>query len=61
MPKYFFQDGEHFFDEKENEIVFSYPGYVKNDNDIEGAKRARAQFLLDFPEYKQYAGKTFMQ
>lgn len=54
--KTFYQDGADFY-LSDGQLrgqytpVASYPELVKNDSDLEGAIKARTQFLIDHPEF----------
>jgi hypothetical protein len=52
-----FQDGADFYreiigpdDEAISEHIKSYPNIVKNDYDMEGARKAREAFAKEFPQ-----------
>lgn len=51
MPR-FIQDGYSFYESKNGAVIASYPKLVKDDHDMEGATKAREQFLKEFPDYK---------
>ena len=46
-----FQDGAQFYDSFNGALIAEYRDMVANDADLEGAKRARKQFLADHPKF----------
>ena len=53
MERKFIQDGEDFYYVSNGmRCHISYPGFVKNGDDLEGAMKAREAFFRDFPEFR---------
>jgi hypothetical protein len=48
----FYQDGPYFYEHKTNKLIASYKHLVKGDNDLEGAKKALAQFKKEYPDFE---------